>query len=739
MSYAERKAKKLCVKCGERALDDSVFCATHLKKNRRKSKRASTRESMKKIRSRRKAEGKCFFCETVTTDGTTRCEKHKKLAKSVRRKDTRPFVGIDGEGQGRAPHRYVFLAASTEDGSERWSVENRDGLTTEQCLDFLFSIPAKYRLFAYSFNYDLTKILEDLDNRGLYELARPELRKSLDPNATFPRPVRWQKYAVNLQGTRFTVTAGGKRRTIWDIFKFFQGKFTKALEDWKVGDPKVVKEIARMKDLRSDFDRLDPEEVRQYCFKECELMAQLAHKLVKAHDEAGLKLKAFYGAGSSAGAMLDVMGIKEQLKPHPRKMNAAVTRAFFGGRFENLYVGKIEGTVYNYDISSAYPYQIAFLPCLVHGTWRKVKRRSDLGKYEHAFVRYKLNRPKEHMHWGPFPFRDEDGSICFPCESGGGWVCLAEYLAGEKLFPNVEFVEAWAYVKHCDCQPFKDIPRYYLERLKLGKEGAGIVLKLGCNSCYGKLAQSVGNAIFNSWVWAAMITSGTRAQILEVMGLHKDLRNLLMIATDGIYTREKLDMPKPKDTGTDIDVVDQSTGKITRKPLGGWEEKECKYGLFLARPGVYFPPNVTEEEAEKIRARGLGRKVLLDNRDKIMESWEKHGMKERVEIAKVPRFCGLKTSVMMSPDGIHTRATGLNGKESPNYGQWVERQVWMSFSPMPKRSRLDTDGTLRIRSMKNKRSAPYDKAVRSKEAQAMAEVETMTIEQPDLGWDTDYS
>src|SRR5690348_17906092 len=57
----------------------------------------------------------------------------------------------------------------------------------------------------------------------------------------------------------------------------------------------------------------------------------------------------------------------------------------------------------------------------------------------------------------------------------------------------------------------------YTTLFRSGKDGAGIVLKLGTNSTYGKTAQSVGSAPFRSWIWAGNITSGTRAQLLRAM------------------------------------------------------------------------------------------------------------------------------------------------------------------------------------------------------------------------------
>ena len=762
-----------------------------------------------------------------------------KLAKRL-------FIGVDGEGQtvGRGKqhmgdHRYVFLAAASEGGTH-WHVENENGLDTESCLDFLLkTVPTdKTLLFAYSFGYDLTKILVDIPDDKLHSLFRPDERlgevERYGKVHTEPMPIRWRSYKINLQGSRFSVSHPDvpNEVVLWDLFKFYQSKFVAALRDWKVGaDPSNTAKYARvdsgdecgyrcsdcdkrafplirieakagervlcvpcalaalpllermqvMKEQRSIFDRLPKAQVQAYCYEECVCMAQLARKLVDAHEQAGLKLKTFYGAGSSATAMLHDMGIKDKIRGFPEAMHDCIARSFFGGRFENSVIGRIDTcTVYNYDISSAYPYQITFLPCLEHGRWHHTRDRKELENCRTAFVRYTLGKaPKgdRFESWGPFPFRTSDGNISFPIESGGGWVGKDEYLAGERLFPHVGFAEAWVYKCECDCRPFAKIPEFYKQRILIGKEGPGIVLKLGYNACYGKLAQSVGGAIFSSWIWASLITSGTRAQILDFMGLHKDWSNLLMIATDGVYTRERIEAPIPLDTGTWqlpcptsdkcsclVCKSEGGTPGVAHKPLGGWEEKAITKGVFVARPGIYFPMNPTPKELKDVRGRGVGKSIVLENWRKIVDHWEKYhlnpqpGYPEGMPciVSNVQRFCGAKSSVQRSVRTVHKsgviewaygRANGIGECAEgcmhgacghvPSYGQWINRQVEMGFKPTPKRERLRPDGlTLEVRRFPDTLlSAPYAKARLSTEARELIAAKEELLEQPDADFE----
>lgn len=639
-----------------------------------------------------------------------------------------------------------------------WMIEAAEGqrLTTVQCLEFLLSLPHSHtKFFAYAFNYDLTKILTDVDNRTLYLLFRPDLRARKKGEKGFgPKPIEWQGYKLNLQGTKFTVKRDGKRIVIWDLFKFFATKFVTAIRDWKVGNEALWERMSEMKEKRDEFDRVfqeDARSVREYCLEECRCMAELARKLVEAHEAADLELTAFYGAGSSGAAILMKMGIRDKIVPAPDAMQYAVACGFSGGRFEQSVIGHIPRRIYNRDISSAYPYHATFLPCLVHARWELVRRRKGLEGRRAALVHYRLGRNPGYTAWGPFPFRDPKGNISYPIESGGGWVWLDEYLAGERIFSHVQFVEAWVYDSDCDCQPFGQIPTYYLHRLKIGKEGPGLVIKLGINSVYGKLAQSLGNPIFNSWIWAGMITSGCRAQALDMLALHKDPANLLAVATDGIFTLEQIAAPIPRDTGT---YEARDNGKL--KPLGGWEEKIHERGMFFARPGICFPLHPTEEDIKEVRARGLGKGVLLETWPRIVETFERNGIAGKAEIGNVSRFCGAKSSISRQRDDTpaesklshvrtleerrwkYKRACHTDGVK-PSYGQWVMKEIELTFNPMPKRSGLNADGrTLRLRRFPpSLESAPYKK-VRLEDlppdVRALKVFEEEMLEQPDADY-----
>jgi DNA polymerase type B, organellar and viral len=659
------------------------------------------------------------------------------------------IIGVDGEGQGRRPHQYNYLAAADEFGTGKWScVPAGERLTSQECLDFLCDLPRRALVFGYAFLYDLTKVLQDLPNRTLYRLFHEETRavavKSTNGKWRITyRPVAWKHYRLNFMNRRFTVERHRpdcasleltitrrprcdcmhvRRVTVWDIFRFFGESFIQSLLKWSVADKARLEQMAAMKERRGQagWNELPAQTIRDYCNEECVYLAKLGRSLIDAHDEADLHLTQYYGAGSTASALLKKMDVLRFRGEFPIRMRKALACAFFGGRFENSVVGPVAGPVWNYDISSAYPYQATLLPCLACGVWEYVpegktlERRIKVSRL--ALIKWCIVRIQKYRQdtsaWGVFPVRAPDGTIAFPISGAGGWTWKDEFLTGRRFNPHVEAKGAWVYDNDCEHKPFGSLPETYRERVRWGKDAKGIVLKLGPNSVYGKVAQSRGlNPPFQSWIWAGNITSGTRAQLLESLRCAKDPWNVLMFATDGVWSREPLQLPKPLDTGT---------GDLA-KPLGGWEEKSFGRGVFAVRPGIYFPLEPTETELKEVRARGLGKRVLYDKWREIVAAYEAKA--PSVELAGIDRFVGAKSAISVSQ-------AGKSYKRSKNYGEWIDHKIKVSFKPAPKRRSVMADGRLEAWPYLPE-SIPYKKSFLSFEKLSLLEAEQIAEEQPD--------
>jgi hypothetical protein len=713
----------------------------------------------------------------------------------------RPIIAIDGEGltrerDGRRVHDYCLLSAWTHD-REIATVEKLTpgGLTTADSLGFLLGLPQDAITVGYSLGYDLTMQLRDVENRTLYSLTHPEKRRG----RFGPKPITLGRLVVrigdrvereclaraNMVGRRLSIrfvlpgehrsSCDGRRCegckvvrsvTIWDVFTFFQQSFVKAAEAWKVIGPEDAAYIAKMKDDRRHFTEADWPEVRRYCGIECQRLAAMMGYVRQAHADVGIALRTFFGAGSSATALLESVNVRQFMYPVigkdkttgrailakrvalPPSMLDAVARGFFGGRFEIAIIGTLDVPIFSDDIAAAYPYATCFLPCLVHGKWSHVSKPT-LGQIERAsaaLVRYRLPESRavrvDHRHtkpfyptdtkehatsdepWGPLPFRTRDGCIIFPVTSGGGWAWREELLPAMRFADNVQPGEAWLYHTSCSCRVLQDvIPEMYRTRLTWGKEGAGLTAKLASNACPGKFSQSRGSAPYQNWVWAGIVMATTRGQLLDAMACAPRRDVILATATDSIFATERLTLPTPRDTGT-ADAA-REAGKV---PMGAWEPSAPMSGVHLIKPGVLFPlrgelVDATSGEAKTVKARGIGKRLLQEERAAILEQWRKKGPAPFTVTR--PQFYGMRASLHIHHDRTVTRAA--------NFGTWDDVPLEITYMTTPKRPFADDGGRLHTWALDRYMvSAAYNRSVVPPHVVALTKERDLEADQPDL-------
>jgi DNA polymerase family B len=609
---------------------------------------------------------------------------------SVREQDTRGYrdrkywVGLDGEGIGRKPHRYVYLAYSDAEGSHTDSIRDNSGLRTSACFEFLLSLPTDARVAGFYLGYDWTMIMRDMPKRAIYELLRPELRHMPSDEGSYLRPVRWRDYKINYQARTVRIKRKDRSVTIWDVGPFFQSSFVKALEAWGIGKDHI-ETIRRMKDKRSQFTEDD--DIETYCLKECALLAKLTTELDEAHKDAGLPLRSWHGPGATANMALKKMGIREKRGIIPRPVQQLALHAFFGGRFEHATVGKV-GDVFGYDIVSAYPYETYNLPCLEHAIWERTTDIRAIESNPQALVSFQVDDCGE-QYWGPLPCRMRDGTIVWARGGFTGHCWGQEYLEASKAWKGIRFQDAWVLKRDCNCIPFAMVLEWFRERERIGKDGKGKALKLVLNSIYGKLAQSVGRPQYRSIIWAGMITSGTRTRLLNIIA--QNPYNVVATATDGLSTREPITI---------------GDAPLAGERLGSWEEKRHP-NMILVRPGIYWSD-------DQLKARGLGNKQLKSYRSRVMYAIAKD--LPEAKAGKAPIFMGARQSVYKTQKG--------QVKRHPLYGEWIERPVRIRLTPLPKRN---PDWSLRM--LDNVESQPYGRKS-SQDASIMQELENLMWGQP---------
>lgn len=581
-------------------------------------------------------------------------------------KTARPFFFLDGEGGNRpdGSHEYTVLCGWSE-YTGPVILRNEDGspLGTAQVFDWLLSLSAQLKLedvphtfVGFGFGYDLSMILKDLPEHPAERYARPVRMQHLDAKGT-PKYAIWGPYGFRMLGSEFSLietTFGfGARATkgdqksiaIWDIWKFFQGSFVKALTEWKIIGQDELDAMEAMKRKRSTFmaDEID-DEIIEYCLSECRAGVALMTKLDETCKELGYPLRRYDGAGSLAASMLRAWRIDEYLADVPEGMEYAVSCAYFGGRFEVARHGWTHDQVWQYDINSAYPAVIKDLPCLACAEWRESTEVQSDGIYN---VEWKLPQP---CYWGSLPHRNRKGEITYPT-GGDGWYWGSEILAAEQLYPGSHHIRSgWALDRNCEHKPFAAVPDVYQQRLQLGKTAKGIILKLGLNSLYGKTAQSVGTPKYANYIYAGMITAGCRALILDAIR-KAGPENILMTATDAVFSAVPLSLPGGKD-----------------KKLGEWDGSTFENGILIIQPGITI--SYDSSNVGTYKSRGLGKYEFARHASSAETQWRTLGIFGHFT-ARSHRFLGIKTS--------------LARNRYANRCRWVDIDQRLGFYPGIKR------------------------------------------------------
>ncbi len=430
------------------------------------------------------------------------------------------------------------------------------------------------------------------------------------------------------------------RMYVCDTFGFWQCSFLAAInpKSWP-GTPIATDEeyaiISEGKSLRSAYNVRVGEtwflaDMAKYNRAENAVLARITEKLNEGFMGIGLKLDRanWYGPGRAAQAWLNTLIPRNEWVPsksNPDKLISPLSRehhndvleewqteigrlTYYGGWFEQFAHGHIPGTIWEYDINSAYPAVIAELPCLLHGRWTRGSEREFSELPTHGITAVHGTFVGSNRYIGGLPYRTRQGAIVHPHETVG-WYWSHEISAAidAGLIDDV-VVKEWVHYEPCNCPPpMRGIANLYAARIDpaVGKNSPrGKSYKLVYNSAYGKFAQSIGNPRFGNGIYASLITAGCRATILRAIATHPmGPRAVTMVATDGVYFTS----PHPS--------LDMTPNK-----LGCWEESSMT-GMTQLMPGIYWNDNaraaVRDGSTIKVKSRGISGRDLAESMEAL--------------------------------------------------------------------------------------------------------------------------
>lgn len=492
--------------------------------------------------------------------------------RSLERYLNREFVAWDGEGLNEpdGTHTYVLLASSS--GARLIS---RTGLSTSDVLDLWLEQSRDPIHVGYGLGYDINMVLKDLNEdelRTLYKTGN----------------LRWRGYRLDWRiGKSFSVRQGKRSFLIYDCLPFFQRSFVAACDEF-LGDDWFMRDtIIREKAKRGSFTFEEITSITEYNDAELVNLVHLVFELRERLHKVDLRIRRWDGPGAIATAIYTKHGTKQAISAAPPAVESAVRHGYAGGRFEIVRKGHSSYPAWQYDIRSAYPSAMRFLPCLAHGQWRHVERPTRLVPF--GVYRVEVDDPIHHMtRPQPLWMRNKNGTVFFD-EFPHGWYWTPEVENAIEYAGGHTIQEGWEFHPECDHEPFSFVGPMYNKRaaLKRSGDGAQLALKLGINSLYGKLAQQVGWSPgpplklppYHCLEWAGFITSHCRAQVYRAAMQAPD--DVIAFETDAVFTRVPLDLP-------------------CSDRLGEWDKTEYKNLTYL-KSGMYWGEKTNGEHVSKSR------------------------------------------------------------------------------------------------------------------------------------------
>ena len=479
----------------------------------------------------------------------------------------KPFIAWDGEGENiNGHHRLTLLANST--GKYIVDRKRNGSLSYNDWLPFLCNRIGINVWF--NFNYDVNMMFKDLDYDTQIDLFQKGLKTPVGD------------YEIQYIPKKILKIYQGKQHfTHYDVFGFFATSFLKTMKAWKIQTPEIIE---KGKDLRGDFASQPLDFIIDYNNAECVKLVEICEKLRQCIATAKITpLRSWHGAGAIASRFLKDWAFIEHMPKFDTKdsynkpLLEARRYAYTGGRSELFFRGLIDQPVYQYDINSAYPSACRFLPSLKNKTWTHLDKDECKNIKEDDFGLIKVQWNFDYgTRVGAFGFRRNDNTILFP-RNGSNWIHNIEVQVAKKKGYKFKILEAWILDRPYHYFLNDQIEKMAETRLKLkqAKDLGNLPIKLGLNSLYGKLAQrpikkegGYRHGEFTELFFAGFITAHCRAKILEAL----DPDNVIMIATDGIFSKVPLPKIHPKEGETPL--------------LGGWEYTKHNNGNFLLG-GIY--------------------------------------------------------------------------------------------------------------------------------------------------------
>lgn len=407
---------------------------------------------------------------------------------------------------------------------------------------------------AYNLKYDESAILQQLPIDCLKELR-------------ITGKTEFNKYTYRFIAYKFlSIRKSNHTVTFYDMYGFFGGSLDYNAEKYL----HEKKFDIGTKSFTKKYVQDNWKTICDYCIQDAKLVQRLAELLIGVFESYGVYPRKLYSTAYVSYQYFKskcfYVTVKRFYEHHKELLNYAM-HSYNGGKFEITKKGR--GYYYEYDIISAYPYEIANLVDISDSrVIYSTKYRNDA---IYGFIKCDIFIPKN-VH-SPAAIKVRELCI-FPNGSYRKVITKNEFDYLQKQGCELHIIDAvWICVDKLNYPYREAINHLVQEKMKHSTDKHSLyyhTVKILMNSLYGKFVQLIkkDNRYFASTCWnpiyGSVITANTRIKVTE---LQQKYHSICAVHTDSVISTEKL--------------------PFTDNPLLGDFKYECEGDGVILGCGVY--------------------------------------------------------------------------------------------------------------------------------------------------------
>jgi DNA polymerase type B, organellar and viral len=350
--------------------------------------------------------------------------------------------------------------------------------------------------------------------------------------------VNKEKISVEYIPHKFLKLSKGKERWIkfWDIMQFYSMSLDNASKKY-LDEAKIKMET---KSFTADYVKRHIRKLTKYCVRDAKLTARLGNYFLRKLDEFGIRCTAIYSEASLSFRYFQdnarIIHVKRYWRHYKDSLKFAMD-SYEGGKFEITARGAFSG--FEYDITSAYPYEIANL---VDISFAEIKETNKYQKNAVYGFLHCLVEVYEDVHV-PCGILEKNTRI-YPIGKFYVGLTKNEYDYLLTIGAKVRILSGvWLFVNNVN-YPYRGavMELYKLKHRYKGKDAMLYSLtKIMMNGFYGKMAECREDwrGTFQAGIgwnpfYASVITANTRLRVTELQNVMKS--DCIAVHTDSVIT-----------------------------------------------------------------------------------------------------------------------------------------------------------------------------------------------------------